>query len=294
MSNQFDAPTAPPQSNAVTAPWDFRLNFKSGKTQEGYAQIATPEMAKAGFTYYDKDAAQNYKLEQLFTGIVVAVLAGVQGVTQEGDRYLNYYSNLVKDTSTDALQVRVSGIDKIQHQGLYADFKSHLPQGVGFTQVFIVYAVEQKKYFALSLTVGLQNHLKRAIGKATGTKPEKVSLFGLCDLTTKYWGFKFDGKMSKYDKDGNTWQGKGEMYFYPDCTCFTINKKAETADWFELLGAASEKVSEYLSRSQERAWKPTDQKEVSQDLNFPTTEPPISNAVQVEVPADQHTDDLPF
>lgn len=307
MSNPFDAPTAPPTSSSFETPWDFRLEYKSGKVQEAFGKVATPEQISAGFSYYDKEAAQKFSLAN-FTCIVVAPLAGVQGVTKDGERYMNYYSNLVKDTRTDFFQVRIQGIDKVQHEGIYADFKAQLPQGVGFTQVFHVYVVELKKYFAMALTVGLQNHLKAVIGKATNTKPEKVSLFGLCDLSSQYWGFRFTGNFHKCDKEGSEWNGKGDMYFMPEATCFTINRKPETADWFELLDGASDKVNEYLVKSQDWIMKPrTPDSEAKQPQapthtpntrfeappampgSFPNVEPPIQ-----EESAPVGVDDLPF
>ncbi len=308
MSNPFEAPTAPPTTNSFETPWDFRLEYKSGKVQEAFGEIATAEQIKAGFSYYNKEAAQSFSLSR-FTCIVVAPLAGVQGVAKEDGRYINYFSNLVKDTRTDFFQVRIQGIDKVQHEGIYADFNAQLPQGVGFTQVFHVYVVELKKYFAMALTVGLQNHLKTVIGKATNTKPEKVSLFGLCDLSSQYWGFRFTGGFHKCDKEGNEWAGKGDMYFMPEASCFTVNRKPETADWFELLDGASDKVSEYLVKSQDYILKPrSDQKaeaapQASTHIpdtrfepapampgGFPTQEPPM----QEESAPPVGVDDLPF
>lgn len=298
MDNNFEQPKAPPTGNSFTTPWDHRLTFKSGKVAQGIAAKIDPEDVKAGFSYYDKDAAQNVRLDQ-FTCIVVKVLAGVAGVTKEGDYYQNWYSNLVADTRSDILQVRVQGSDKVQFQGRYADFKADLPSGVGYSLVFLIYCVESKKYFALGTTVGLQSHLKNVIAKATNSKPSKVSLYNLCDLTTQYWGFKFTGNLLKVDVDGNSWDGKGEMYFMPECTCFTINQKPETEDWFALLGLATDRANEYLNRSQEHVWKssaPAVKRDVEPDYNFPDTEPPAqprSNAVQVEMPESEFSD-LPF
>ena len=298
MENQFDQPTAPPTGNSFSTPWDYRLQFKSGKVAEVFAAQATPDQVKAGFSYYDKDAGQNFKLES-FTCIVVKVLAGVSGVTKDGDHYQNWYSNLVNDTRTDVLQVRVQGSDKIQYQGLYSQFKDQLPQGVGFSLVFLIYCLENKKYFALSLPVGLQEHLKNVIATTTHSKASKVSLFGLCDLSSQYWGFRFTGNMIKVNKEGQPYAGKGEMYFMPECSCFTINKKPETADWFELLSAANEAANEYVSKSQDNIWKSTagSAPKVAQkgDELFPGLNDVVSsNAFEVQVPADAATDDLPF
>lgn len=302
MNFPTETPTAPPPSGVIQTPWDHRVNYKSGKVQASLAEIATPENIKPGFTYYDSDQRQQYEIAE-FSAVVVAVLASAQGVEKDGDRYNNWFSNYVYDTRTEALEVRVYGIDRPVLTGIYSDIKNDFPQGVGYTQALVVYSPEYKKTYVINLTVGLQNHLILAIAKATNTQPKKVRLYGLCDLSTQYWGFKFTGKFIKVTKEGDLWNGTGEMYFMPECSAFVINQKPETESWFEIFNQKSAEVSEYVLSNQARIQKYAPSAPLPQEADMPRTSshaqvaPASTDAnfpqLDVQSPA-SHEDDLPF
>lgn len=276
MSNiQFDSPTAPPPSTSSECPWAFRVQHKSDTVAASFADMATPEQAKACISYYDKNRAEGDRVVKLskFTAIVVATLSGVNGTTKVGDTYINYYSSLVQDTRTDRMNVWMSGLDRPVFAGLYADIKPSLPQGVSYHQALICFVPELDRLVALNLSFGLQMHLKHAIANAAGGKPEKINLFSLCELATQYWAFKFDGTFEKKNKNGEPW-ASGEMRFQPKATAVVINQKPETQGWFDKLDALRNDVNEYLDFSQKKA------NEYRANQNAPQTQEPSAPAPQ--------------
>jgi len=253
MSNPFEQPTAPPPSSNLESPWRFRLEYKSGKVPEGFAPSATPEQAKSGMSYYDKDLPEGQRMVKLgkFTAIILSSLSGVKGATKEGESLVNYYSNLVRNTQEDELQVWRSGVDRPLYSGLYKSFKADLPQGVNYAQVLIAYIPEIQETVAMYLTVGLQQQIKSAIAAATNTKANKINLFSLNDLSSQFWAFQFSGEFEKRDKEGNEWKC-GEMYFMPIIKAVVMNQRAETQGWFDKLGAIQDNISAYLDAAKAR------------------------------------------
>lgn len=249
MSNiQFDAPSAPPTSGSGSAPYTRFIKYRAGKTAAGYADIATPERAKAGFSYYDKERKETVKIGE-FTACVVAVLAGVTGTVQNGDYYENYYSNLIVDTRTQRLNVRQNGVDRVLHSGLYKDIKPDLPQGVGYTQFLICYIPENKEVWAIELSTGLTTAIQTAIARACNVPASKISLFGLCELTTRFWALKFNADFVKVTKEGADYAGQGDMFFMPRISVFEVSiaKNAETC---QMLASISNEVSAFVDAGQ--------------------------------------------
>ena len=250
MQQDFEQPTHAPVSSGGNRPWVRRLEYKSGKVPEGFAKQAVPEQAGAGFSYYDKESAQTVRRDS-FTFFVVACLSGISGVTKDGDRYQNYYSSLVYDTRTQPLSVWMQGIERPIETGFYAELKPKMPQGVGFKQVLICYDMDSKELIALTLTVGLAMQIQRAIGAACNTPASKISLFSLCDISSEFWGIRFEGKFEKKTKDGEPWNGKGEMFFQPELKTGVISAAKNTA-LVEELNQYAEAVKEYVEATVQR------------------------------------------
>lgn len=208
-----------PEQNS--RPYQAYLEYRSGKTPASFAAQATPDQVSAGFSYYDKDANSRIGLTA-FRAIIVGQAFGVAGVTKLGDRFTNYYSNLVADTRTDPMRVFIRGINFPQYSGLYKDIKPALPQGVGFQHYLCVYIPETDQLMLVSLTMALSEHIRECIAesasRALGRKlpTSRVNMFGLCDLSQSFYMLKFTGQFVKKNKENQLWNNNGEMYFLPE------------------------------------------------------------------------------
>lgn len=297
----FEQPTHAPVSSGNSRPWNFRLEYKSGKTPEGFASAALPEQVSAGFSYYDKEAGQTSRKES-FTFFVVACLSGISGVTKDGDRYNNYYSTLVYDTRTQPMSVWMQGIERPIETGFYSELKPKMPQGVRFTQVLICYDMDSKQLIALNLTVGLAMQIQRAIGLACNTPANKISLFSLCDMSTEFWGLRFEGKFEKRTKEGDAWNGKGEMFFMPELRAGVVSL-AKNPQLIEELNGHADAVKEFVMATIEGIQNRQNTLAPSGPTT-PATAPATGrtpNAKDAPVPADiahdpnpPSLDDLPF
>lgn len=268
-----DQPVGAPVKGAVT-PWTLKLEYKSGKTPEGYVADATPEKAKAGINYYDKEAKERIQIKQELTCCIVAVLSGVSGTVKDSsDKYFNYSSNLIRDTRSDVLNVWMAGVPKPVISGIYNEFKKDLPQGVGYTRFLICYVPELDQLVSFELTVGLGMAVEAAIAAACGKKVKEISLFNLCDLT-QFWVVKFANDFDKMTKDGAPWEGKGEMYFIPKTRAFVVTPTGKNPELYEKLEGFAKEIEEYLVAKQIRIKSFGDETAPENEDSFPTTPPP--------------------
>lgn len=208
-----------PEQNS--RPYTGYLEYRSGKTPASFAAQATPDQVSAGFSYFSKEENSRISLTA-FRAIIVGQAFGVAGVTKLGDRFTNYYSNLVADTRTDPMRVFIRGINFPQYSGLYKDIKPALPQGVGFQHYLCVYIPETDQLMLVSLTMALSEHIRECIAesasRALGRKlpSSRVNMFGLCDLSQSFYMLKFTGQFVKKNKENQLWNNNGEMYFLPE------------------------------------------------------------------------------
>jgi DNA-binding CsgD family transcriptional regulator len=228
-------------------PFRLFIEYKGGKTPSNFAATATAHQAGAGFSAYDKEAEQRIQFELPLDLIVIGQAFGVAGVTKVADRFEGYYSNIVRDTRTDIMRVFCRGINRPQHQGVYKDIKPQLPMGVGFQHYFIVWNVAAKEIQALQLTVGLSNHIKRAIAEAASVggrkvRADRVNIFDLLTMENRFYYFRFQNEFIKVDKEGSDWL-QGEAYFYPRVKVMTITDAKQV----EFLNAEGEKFQNWLS-----------------------------------------------
>lgn len=303
MSNfpsEGDQPLGAPTKGAAT-PWLYKLEYKSGKIASGYADIATPERAKAGLSYYDKEASERKTITSELTLCIVAVLTGVSGTTKDSrDNYTNYSSNLVRDTRTDVLNVYIQGIPTPQFTGKYQKAASsneaatvggkYLPQGVGYTKYLICWCPELEQIVSVELTVGLGIAIENAIAESCGKKRKDISLFNLCELA-QFWVLKIAAEFEKKDKDGNDYAGDGDMYFIPKMRAFVITESGNNPELYADLCQMSEQVSSYLEDRQRRIKSFGEQSNPDEQTdpgNFPTTAPP-----QMEDNDKSVADDIP-
>jgi len=248
MNDFLEAPTAqdaPKQTSSV--PWTARVEYKSGKTPQGFAAAALPEQVNAGFSYYDKEAKQRVFLGA-FTATIIAMTSGVQGTVPDGDRYINYWSNLVFDTRDQLIEVSRSGDPVVKvATGIYNQMKEDLPDGVGYCKVAICYIHETMQFASFNLTSALEHSIKEAIGTATGKKAGQINLFNLFELSTRFWAFRFGSTFQKRTKDGYIWQDKGDMFFYPVLTAGIV-----TAEKFDFLPSLRSDVDTYVEGYQHK------------------------------------------
>lgn len=257
MTSDFEQPTAQdvPTRSSTDVPWKKRFDYKSGKTPAAFAETATPEQVKAGFSYYDKDAAAKFQIGN-FTASIVAVTFGVSGTVPDGNYYVNYFSNLVFDTRTQPIEVfhfMKSGDEWKKHviaSGFYSDFKDSLPDGVGYCKVLICWIHETKELVSINVSSQVETALKEAIAEPTASSISKINIFEIAKSAERFWAIRFDGKFSKRTRDGKMWQGQGDMFFNPSFVA-----KVATAEKFPVLPEMKQAVKEYIEASEEMVWK---------------------------------------
>lgn len=297
---QPDKEDAPVQKNK--APWQRRVEYKSGKVQEAFAATATPAQIKAGFSYYDKEAKASIHLNG-FTASIVAVLSGVSGTVPNGPRYDNYYSSLVQDTRIQKMAVYLgSGENKVLvAKGIYNDFKHELPNGVGYMKFAVCYLHEENMCVLMELTASFENAIKEAIADKTGQAPSRINLFNLFELSSKYWAVRFNGNFMKRNRDGGAWTGKGDMFFYPELVAGVV-----LTEKFPVLSEISQQVSDYVAAGQSyfanKKQEPSQSDAIPQNpterqgaREYPRTAPSSDDFFPTEEPkAPIETEDLPF
>lgn len=246
MDFQFEKPTAEDAPKTIGKPWTLKLEYRSGKTPEAYADQATPEKAKAGFTYYRPETAEKGYMPP-FKCALLGVYSGVSGAVPNGTRFDNYWSNFVKDTRTDTIRVQLgSGDNSVTiAEGIYRDFKHTLPTGVSYTKFAVVYVFATQEVATLELSASLETALKEAIAEQIGKKAQQINLFNLFELVNRFWGFGFSGGFTMRQKDGIQWVGKGDMFYYPELTAGIV-----TADKFSMLPDLARDVSDYIDATQ--------------------------------------------
>ena len=227
-------------------PWAKQIEYRSGKTPEGFAVAALPENVKAGFTYYDKDQKASFQVTG-FTASIIAILSGVSGTVPNGQRYDNYWSSLVADTRTQKLSVFLgSGDNRVTiASGIYNDFKATLPDGVNYMKFAVVYIHETKECALMELTASFENSIKEAIAAETGQNPARINVFNLFELSSKFWAVRFSGSFTKRNRDGVAWAGKGDMFFYPELKAGVV-----MAEKFPVLTDISGQVDAYIEAGQ--------------------------------------------
>lgn len=251
MEDFFEKPSAQdaPTGAKAEAPWSAKIEYKSGKTPEAFADAATPQQVKAGFSSYDKDAKARSSKER-FAITVIAMAYGAGGYVPVGNEYEDYTSNLVLDSRTQELRVVkfVPGNGKWESvviaKGLYSIIKPSLPNGVGFEKYAVCFLHGEQKCVLLKITASLESAMVAAIAAASGIAPGKISLFSIADGPKK-WAFKFNGQFAKKTKEGHAWAGKGDMFFHPVLEAGVVNPEN-----FPVFSVVSNDLAGYVQSTQ--------------------------------------------
>ena len=268
MDFDFQKPTSEDAPKTIGKPWTVKLEYRSGKTPEAYVDQATPEKAKAGFTYYRPESGEKGYFGP-FKCALLGVYSGVSGAIPNGTRFDNYWSNFVKDTRTDIIRVQLGSKENAVTiaEGIYNDFKTTLPTGVSYTKFAVVYIFATHEVATLELSASLELALKEAIAAETGKKPHQINLFNLFELVNRFWGFAFTGRFTARQKDGLNWDGKGEMYYYPELKTGIV-----TSDNFPQLPVIAQDISDYIDSTQEYFSKGKRMNEATGTANDPGKE----------------------
>lgn len=303
--NPFDVP---PEGAIPAQAIEFlRVEYAALKTPEAYANQANSAVlseneakGKLGFSYWDKEAAARVAINP-FTFVVLEVYSIISGSVQEanGD-WTQFYSNRIKDSRTEEFLVWNGGRDPIA-KGIYSNIKNSLPKGAGFHVNLIAWCVELGRLIEIKTTAGVSRQIQRAISEAearAGRKrnPERISLFGLAD-TELFWGFQFKAYL-KQDKDGNEYNGKGELYFAPEFYAGTIqaNSGTQYAALYAICKEQRDAIrAAYEDRKKRFANKPD--QEVKQEEQIPIQDGNLFPTEEPEAPsqwAGTGYDDLPF
>ena len=258
---------APPSSASGTSPYERYIDYRPGKTAPGYVDIATPERAKAGFSYWDKDQKETVKVPE-FTATVIGVLASVSGATKDSDgRYWNYGSNYVFDSRQDTMVVRLKGAKEVTAQGIYkkefwplpkqgeqpVEGRNYLPEGVGYQMSLAVFCKEAKEIWVLEISATLQTAIINAIAQACNIPAKKVSLFNLCTLSTRFWTLKFGPGFEQKNVKGEPYSGHGDMFFLPQITVSTV--EADNTAGIAFLNEKADLCRDWANGYQEKLRK---------------------------------------
>lgn len=312
---------------------------------------------KAGFHFWDKDANEGTGARiaiDKFTFIVIETYSALSGYVEKtaGQSGVSYYSNNVKDSSVEPFSLWQKGTKKPIMSGYYrgkkhehdtvklckrpntdanADFNlspdghTVVPSGVSFHQHFIVWWVQGERLLELKLTTMISREIKVAVSEAFArsnqrVSPERVNLFKFAEKSL--WMFNVTG-FKRMTKDGQPWNGKGEMYLLPKLECGVVPEKIAdqpNALFDEMRGLQTMIRDAYEAEKERRSkYRKTDgsidesaiatEPHAIDDATFPTSKHPatggidfskrMNNAPASNVPTtnDQpafNGDDLPF
>ncbi len=269
MENQ-DSGSVPQFSNPTAA--DMPTSGQEFLPVVEYAAMKTPALAakgvdaayvsearrlfKAGFNFWDKTANEGNGARvniEAFTFVVLETYSALSGYVENGSGQtgLSYYTNHVKDSSTEPFSLWVKGQKRPVATGYYRGKKSEhdtvklcklpntdenlafnsrpenhfvVPTGVSFHQHFVVWWQQAERELDLKLSTMISREIKGAISEAytrAGQKvsSERVNLFKLAEKSL--WMFVTKG-FKKCTKDGAAWNGAGEMFLLPIFECGVI------------------------------------------------------------------------
>lgn len=317
---QFDAPSPQQRSGH-----DFSTNplgnsqpitYRAGTLEEASAAMyfdgkMDAEYMTQGFEMYDTTQKTRVKLPTLTMYVLGVYYGSFSNGQGKGD--IRYFSNLVADTTKDILQVSYFMNDK-RYTLAIGNYKKDIIPALesegrkgGYTRVIVAYIPELKEIRAIHLGATAEAGFIKAIAKARGIDEHKASLYGLSDLRSEIWVFKYDGEsepvvFSPQDAKNvpatiPAKRGNKKIYFQPILQAGVIRETNEKyARAFQEVSAMQDEFTAYLES--EQAYfrsKLTDEPTKSQqtpppaDERFPTDEP-----MAYAENATPDGDDLPF
>lgn len=272
--SEFETPSPQQRSghdfNADPLKGTAIITYRAGTLEEVASKMyfegrLTPADMVQGFEYYDKEAQARVKIPA-FTAYVLGVYYGSFSNGQEkGD--IRYFSNLVANTKTDVMQCSYFMNDQ-RHTLAIGNYKADIVPALekegrkgGFTRVIVAYIPELKEVRAIHLGATAEAGLVKAVAKARGIEEHKASLFGISDLTSEIWVFKYDGESEPVvfsPKDARNMpatlpasKANKKIYFQPVFLCGVIRESNEKfAETFRAVSAMQAEYSEYNASEQ--------------------------------------------
>lgn len=264
----FDAPSPQQRSGH-----DFSTNplgntqpitYRAGTLEEASANMyfdgkLPPEYMTHGFELYDKEKQERVKI-QTMTAYVLGVYYGSFSNGQgKGD--IRYFSNLVADTTKDILQVSYFIQDKRRTLAI-GNYKRDIVPALeregrkgGYTRVIVAYIQELKQIRAIHLSATSEAGFVKAIAKARAIPEHKASVYGLAELTSEIWVFKYSGEseavvFSPQDAKNvpatvPAKKGNKKIYFQPVLEGGVIRVTSE--GWADAFTAVSQMQDEYTA-----------------------------------------------
>lgn len=219
---------------------------------------------KLGFHFWDSKANEGNGARiaiDKFSFVVIETYSAISGYVekQAGQPGDSYYSNNVKDSKLEPFTLFKKGQKKPVMSGYYMGKKSEtdtvklcakpniesndafnakaenhviVPKGVSFHQHYLVWWIEGNRMLELKLTTMISREIKNAVSEAFGRSsikksPDSINLFRLADKSL--WMFIVKS-FKKVTKDGQPYNGKGEMFLVPLFECGTIPENTESAE----------------------------------------------------------------
>ena len=270
----YDAPSPQQRSghdfNADPLKGTREITYRAGKLEEVSSKMffegrLTHADLVQGFEYWDKEKQERVKLTA-FTAYVLGVYRGSFSNGQgKGD--IRYFSNLVPNTKYDILQLSYFMNDKRQTLAI-GNYKTDIVPALekegrkgGFTHVIVAYIPELKEIRAIHLGATAEAGFVKAVSRARGIEEHKASLFGIAELTSEIWVFKYDGESEAvvFSPEGAknvpatmpaTAKNK-VIYFQPSFLCGVIRESNEKfAETFRAISAMQVEYSAYIASEQ--------------------------------------------
>lgn len=272
--SEFETPSPQQRSghdfNADPLKGTAVITYRAGTLEEVASKMyfegrLTPDDMVQGFEYYDRESQARVKITS-FTAYVLGVYCGSFS-NGEGKGDIRYFSNLVANTKTDILQCSYFMQDK-RHTLAIGNYKTDIVPALerqgrkgGFTRVIVAYIPELKEVRSIHLGATAEAGFVKAIAKARGIEEHKASLFGISDLTSEIWVFKYDGESEPVvfsPKDARNMpatlpatKASKKIYFQPVFLCGVIRESNEKfAETFRAVSAMQTEYSEYNASEQ--------------------------------------------
>lgn len=314
---QFDAPSPQQRSGH-----DFSANplgnsqpitYRAGTLEEASANMyfdgkMAAEYMTQGFEMYDTEKKERVKIPTMtmyVLGVYYGAFSNGQG---KGD--IRYFSNLVADTTKEVLQVSYFMNDK-RHTLAMGNYKRDIAPAIeregrksAYTRVIVAYIPELKEIRAIHLGATAEAGFVKAIAKARGIDEHKASLYGLSDLRSEIWVFKYDGEseavvFTPHDAKNvpatvPAKKGNKKIYFQPVLLAGVIRATNEKfARTFQEVSAMQDEFSAYIASEQAYFASKiggATAHPAETDPNFPDIEEPVNH----ENSEPEHGESLPF